>query len=578
MSHGSPRNAPKNAQQAGPSEPASRRVRLAALLTRTKLPASNASGTPSKPTGDGSAKPARGSREFTRRARAQRGKEIRRQTARRARVAPPRETLRLWLSRIPTSVRVCALLAFLNAVSWSLITPPFQAPDEQAHFAYVQQLAENNSLPREHGENFSPEERNALSALRWQEIQLGPTTHTVASLEEQRTLQQRISQPLARKGPGQAGSASGQPPLYYALATIPYTFGTNGTILARLQLVRLLSALMAALTAAFVFLFLREALPATPWAWTVGGLGVALAPLLGFMSGVVNPDAMLFAVSAALFYCLARAFRRGLTRRLALASGAVVAIGFATKLNFLGLAPGAMLGLVLLARREARDRGREAYIQLLAPSLLVALSPAILYALVNLFSGHPALGAASGTLTSILQGKVSLSRELSFAWQLYLPRLPGMHNYFGELLTTRQLWFDGLVGLYGWVDTVFPNWVYTLALIPAGAIALLCLRELVSVRAALRGRAGELLTYAVIALGLLLVVAVGGYSTATAAPMAFAEPRYLLPLLALWGAVLALAARGAGRRWGPVVGVALIVLIFAHDLFSQLQVISRYYG
>ncbi len=66
---------------------------------------------------------------------------------------------------------------------------------------------------------------------------------------------------------------------------------------------RLLSALMAGLTAFFAYLFVREALPGAPWAWAVGGLGVALAPLLGFMSGVVNPDAMLVAVSAATFYC-----------------------------------------------------------------------------------------------------------------------------------------------------------------------------------------------------------------------------------------------------------------------------------
>ena len=50
---------------------------------------------------------------------------------------------------------------------------------------------------------------------------------------------------------------------------------------------------------------MRECLPGRPWAWTVGGLGVALHPVLGFISGGVNPDALLFAVCAALFYALA---------------------------------------------------------------------------------------------------------------------------------------------------------------------------------------------------------------------------------------------------------------------------------
>jgi hypothetical protein len=42
--------------------------------------------------------------------------------------------------------------------------------------------------------------------------------------------------------------------------------------------------------------------------------------------------------------------------------------------------------------------------------------------------------------------------------------------------------------------------------------------------------------------------------------------------------VLALAARGAGRRWGPVVGALIVVAILAHDIFSQLLVVSRFYS
>jgi hypothetical protein len=77
-------------------------------------------------------------------------------------------------------------------------------------------------------------------------------------------------------------------------------------------------------------------------------------------------------------------------------------------------------------------------------------------------------------------------------------------------------------------------------------------------------------------LGVLLVVGEDDYSSRV--PGEYVEPRYLLPMLALWGAVLALAARGAGRRWGPVAGVLIVTLALAHDVFSQLLVISRYYG
>lgn len=67
------------------------------------------------------------------------------------------------------------------------------------------------------------------------------------------------------------GVATSQPPLYYALETIPYEPASGETLLEdRIELMRLLSALMGGLTALFSFLFLGEALPGARWAWTVG--------------------------------------------------------------------------------------------------------------------------------------------------------------------------------------------------------------------------------------------------------------------------------------------------------------------
>jgi 4-amino-4-deoxy-L-arabinose transferase-like glycosyltransferase len=482
--------------------------------------------------------------------------------------------------RIPRAARVCALLAFLNAACWSLITPPFLGLDEPDHFAYAQQLAEAGRLPSPSGAltGYSSEELLALQDLRHFEVRFRPEGHLIFSSDEQRALQRDLARPLPRRGPGYVGVAASEPPLYYALEAVPYELGSSGSILDRLELMRLLSALMAGLTALFVFMFLREALPTARWAWTVGGLAVAVAPLLGYASSTVNPDALLFMVSAALFYCLARAFRRGLTRRLAIAIGVLIAAGFLTKLTFIGLVPGAMVGVIVVARREARTSGMSAYRRLLAPALLIGLSPAGLYGLVNVLSNHSTFGFLSGSVASVTGGHGSLAGELSYMWQFYLPRLPGMRNDFGEIFTTRQIWFKDAIGVYGWSDTFFPSWVYGVALIPAGAIAALCIRALAVGRTALRERAAELATYATMAVGLLVLVAAAGYLAFPSRAAEFTDARYLLPMLALWGAVLALAARGAGRRWGPAAGTLIVALVIAHDLFSQLQVIARYYS
>lgn len=482
------------------------------------------------------------------------------------------------LARVPSLAWMCALLAFANAACWSLITPPFLAIDEPDHFAYVQYLAESGGLPSSSHDEYSQEEQLALQDLHHSEVRFRPEGHPIYSDAQQSALSRDLAQPLSRQGNGGAGVATSEPPLYYALEAIPYGLASGESILDRLELMRLLSALMAGVTALFAFLFVREALPALPWAWTVGGIGVALAPLLGFASSTVNPDALLLSISAALFYCLARGFRRGLTQRLAIAIGALCAAGFLTKLNFLGLAPGVALALIVLARRESRASGPRVYLRLLAPALLIALGPAVLYGLIDALSHNRTSGVVSGGVAGVAGEHKSILGALSYIWQFYLPRLPWMRNDFGELFPTRQIWFRNVVGIYGWGDTPFPNWVYDVAPIPAALLVALLIRGLALGRAALRERWAELAVYAIVTVGVLGLVGAAGYSSFPVQVAEFSDARYLLPMLALWGAVLALAARGAGRRWGPSVGASIVVLAIAHDLFSQLQAIARYYG
>ncbi len=488
---------------------------------------------------------------------------------------PPGRALR----RVPRAAWTCALVATVSAACWSLVTPPFQAPDEPSHFAYVQLLAETGRLPTSSLDNFSPEESAILLDLHAPEVRWHPELQTISSRAAQRQLREGLSQPLSRIGGGGAGVAAAEPPLYYALEAIPYDLGSGGTLLDQLELMRLLSALMAGLTALFTFLFVREALPRVRWAWTVGGLAAALTPLLGFTSGVVTPDAMLCAVSAAVFYCLARAFRHGLTRRLAIATGVLIAAGFLTKVNFVGLAPGLMLGLVVLGLRGVRDgeHRRRRALGPMAFAMAIAVSPVCAYVARNLLEHHPTLGIVSSAV-HLTSGRESILSDVVYVWQLYLPRLPGMVNYLPGLSTIRQLWFDRAVGLYGWLDTTFPVWVYNLALIPAGLIAILALRALIVSRSALRARLSELLVYLVMSAGLMALIGQDSHLHRVVEGAGYAQPRYLLPLLPLAAVMLALAARGAGRRWGPAAGALIVVLFLAQDIFSQLLVVSRFYG
>lgn len=206
--------------------------------------------------------------------------------------------LRGGVRRVGTAAWICALVATLNAVAWSLITPPFQVPDEQAHFAYVEQLARGHSLPSSSSQEYALDEVQALESLQVGRVSFEPQHGTIASRAQQRTLDTLMEEAKAKTpsvtsadgATGAAGTAASEPPLYYALETIPYELGAGGSVLDQLALMRLLSALAAGLTALFTFLFLRELLPGTRHAWTVGGLGVAFMPGLAFISGAVNPE------------------------------------------------------------------------------------------------------------------------------------------------------------------------------------------------------------------------------------------------------------------------------------------------
>jgi Predicted membrane protein (DUF2142) len=491
------------------------------------------------------------------------------------------QRLRARVACVPRAAWVCALLAVLNAACWSLLTPPFQAPDEPAHFAYAQLLAETGRLPSNGEGDVSRQEVTVAGALHQFQVQWHPEVKTIASPSALRELHHVLTRPLDRVGLGGAGVAATEPPLYYALETIPYRLASSGTLLDRLEAMRLLSALMAGLAALFAFLFVRELMPSTPWAWTVAGLCVALTPMLGFTSGVVTPDAMLSAVSAAVFYCLARAFRRGLTRRFAVVIGVIVAIGFLTKLNFIGLAPGVMLGLLVLAFRGVSagpggERSRRAFGST-AIAMGIAVIPIAVYLASNALNHHPLFGILSRSTVSA-GIEQSPQQELEYMWQFYLPRLPGMVSYFPGVSVLREIWFARVVGIYGWLDTTFATWVDDLALVLTGLIVLLALRTLLARRRALRSHLSELAIYAVMVIGLLSLIAADSYTGRALEGPAYLQPRYLLPLLPLAAVVLAAGARGAGKRLGPAAGALIVTMFLAHDIFSQLLVVSRFYG
>ena len=481
---------------------------------------------------------------------------------------------------VPSAAWACALVAVLIAAAWGAVTPPFEVPDETAHVAYAQYLGETGRIPNDPTRGvFSSDEGALIDALLFSTTVGRPGNGSIWYEAQDLGVDDAERRPLARGNAGGIQSNSNQPPLYYALTIPAYTASPWDGLLERIALMRLVSALLAGFTTLFVFMFLREVL-VERWTWTVGALAVAFQPVFGFISGGVTPDALLATASAALFFGMARAFRRGLTPGVGVGIGAALAVGALAKLNFIALIPGAVLGLALLVWRS-RDRMRALVPATTAVILLGVAAGA--YILLNLFVwDRSAWGGGEASAATNVGGAagvepLGLTNQLGYTWQLYLPRLPFMNDQF-DYFPLYTTWFKGAVGLFGWLDTPFPEWAYHVALAIVVPIVVLSIVAVVARRRSVLARWPEVLTYAALAGGLLAAIGFSGIRYRHDSGQIFEQARYLLPLLPLYGLAVALAALGAGRRYAKHAGAVLVVLAMAHTVFAQLLVIARFYA
>ena len=472
----------------------------------------------------------------------------------------------------PRGMWPCVLVAVAASWLWSVATPWFQVPDEIVHIGYVHYVGETGRIPRPLNTAIgrllpSTELNTAITGVpfSYQGVPLWDREASDAT-------HARTRPDLPRKNELEAGSAANNPPLYYYLVAVPYRVTHSANLFDRILAMRWFSSLFAGLTAMFTFLFLRELLPGAPWAWTVGTLGVALHPLLGFISGGVNPDGLLWAECAALFWLIARAFRRGLTIRRGVGIGACVAAGLVTKAAMFGMLPGVALALVAcvwLARGAARRVAWRAAAAAIAVGLLPFAGWEALRHVV--YTGGHAIGG--GVRTHV---HLRLGDALSYIWQLYLPKMPWMSGQFPKF-PLWDIFFKGFVGKFGYADFGFQDRIYHLALVVVLVLLGLAARGLWLARAELRPRLPELAVYVVLTVGVMFSIGVAGYSFSRNVGLQFEQARYLLLLLPLYGAILALAARGAGRV-GRYVGLAIVGIAAAHQLFSVLLTAAHYYS
>jgi len=306
---------------------------------------------------------------------------------------------------------------FFAGALYAIYTPPWQAPDEPAHFNYIRQVAENGCCPRiENGDwqsdylaqlttaRFAPEHLDQLDAIQYEDH---------------------------------------HPPLYYLLASIVYTMSAGDLIA-----LRLFSVILGAAVICLSYFIGGHILPSQPQI-ALGAMAlVAFTPQHLSMMASVNNDALAEVLVALALLWLIRYLNTESIPVWQL--GLIVGLALLTKITITFLALVVPPGVWLKWRRDGSST--QAFIRSIATFALIAGLMGGVWWLRNIaVYGFPDfLGLAAHDAVVADQPRTG-----DFIAQ------HGFATYLSQMLSTT---FKSFWGQFGWMalplDGVLGGWIY----------------------------------------------------------------------------------------------------------------------
>lgn len=475
-----------------------------------------------------------------------------------------------------------ALIAFLNAGTWALITPAFNAPDEPSHFAYAQYLAETGHAPARTPDArvaYSIQQTFALDAVDiYTQSSNGLGRPPWLALEQKRWEALVASTPHpANDGGGYTVAASPHQPAYYALLAAAYLAVRSQSAFSQLTAMRLVSALLGALVAACAFGVVRELLPRQRAAALAAGLLVAFHPMFGFISGAVNNDNGINAAAALSLYLVIRALRRGLTWPVALALGATLAIAPLMKETGYEIYPAVAVGLLGMVWRRHRLHDVPSWVAAIGAFLAVRGGWSLLQPVFYPHVAGQSSGGGIDASSSLSLAEHMPGRFLVYLWELFLPRLSFMGPLFPPGWPFKAVYLVRGWASFGWYTWDFPNWVYGVILVAMIAVGVLALSAGIRERVVAQSRLFELAVIALFPVCVLVAVEAAFFAPTGGRTVVAEQGRYIFPAIAALAAIAVAGTFGLGRRWQAPLATALVVAMIGLSYASQLLTLGSFF-
>lgn len=476
--------------------------------------------------------------------------------------------------RLPVPLALLLAAVALIGITWALLVPPWQAPDETTHFAYVQSLVAHHALPGAKGRSeYSTSQAVGDGTVGASQGAFYPQTSPPSwSAGAFRRYEAAASSYLSSNGGG-PNAESANPPLYYVYAGIGYSLDPGGNAFGRLYAIRIWGVPLLLASTLAAWLLAGEILGRRRMAQLVCASVVALMPMMTFMSTAVNVDALLICLWTWALWLGVRVIERGARRADAIALCAVTAAAVLTKATSYALIVPVLVALGLgWRRRPATERRGAATDVALALAALVA--PVVAWLAATVALNRPAVNQIPRTAAA---QPFNVTQLLSYVWQFYLPRLPFMRR-FRETpgLSVYYIWIREAWGAFGWIDVVFPKWAYKV-LGAITAVIAVSTAVVVGRRLTITRRWQPTAFLALTALALLALLHVSDYRSLIAGQGLLVQGRYLLPVVGLFGLSVALLVTRAPVRWQPAACTIVLVGLLVLQALSLSTVVHAYY-
>lgn len=360
--------------------------------------------------------------------------------------------MRFRISLARFTIFLLLLVTLVKGVVWSILVPPWHAPDESFHFHYGQMIERAQTWHPSPTFGRAPEIGISYLLAQVPRVRFNPLvpldlTDRIQIADER----VRLQNPLVKENvypddPDWVASFRNftydHPPLYFLLIGAIQASLEDQSILVRILVNRWFSVFLGVLTVALAYRAGKEIWRDEAWACFLATL-VSFQPMLTFMTAVINDGALGIAMMSACTVIILRVIRLGWTVRRAAALAILCGLSLLARSSLVILIP-LLLLLLFWNLREFARRGRITTNALIPIATVLAIS--------LLIGGWWYKSNGFDNSDTRINFFITGITELGTSWRQSITN----YDWFGAFRPVLGMYW----GNFGWLDTPFPEGLY----------------------------------------------------------------------------------------------------------------------